>query len=105
MAKKKDFIQYMENGMSIVEKALDKGMKVLKADGLYLDNYIIFWNDAEKFERLKNRKYMIVDENALCTSKSNHKLVYTDNESLVNDYMEVLDYEEILCEQTIVQNF
>lgn len=97
MAKKKDFIQYMENGVSIVENALNKGMKVFKADGLYLDNYIIFWNDAEKFERLKNCKYMIVDENALCTSKSNHKLVFTDNESIVNDYMEVLDYEEINC--------
>lgn len=97
MAKKKDFIQYMENGVSIVENALNKGMKVLKADGLYLDNYIIFWNSMEKFERLKNRKYMIVDENALGTSKSNHKLVFTDNESIVNDYMEVLDYEEISC--------
>lgn len=97
MAKKKDFIQYMENGVSIVENALNKGMKVLKADGLYLDNYIIFWNSMEKFERLKNRKYMIVDENALGASKSNHKLVFTDNESIVNDYMEVLDYEEINC--------
>lgn len=97
MAKKKDFIQYVESGMDIVADAINKGMKVLKADGYILDNYIIVWNSNERFGRLKNRKYLIVDENAITNYESNHKIIFTDDDSLVKDYQEILEYSEI-CE-------
>ena len=96
MKKRKDIIKNidLETCNKIVDMANSQGLEVIQFDGCLLDDYIIYNHDTLKVGRAI-RKYMIIQEYYINEWSSGLKLILTDNNKKVDQFIKEYEKETV----------
>lgn len=96
MKKRKDIIKNidLETCNKIVDMANGQGLEVIQFNGCLLDDYIIYNHDTLKVGRAI-RKYMIIQEYYINKWSSGLKLLLTDSDKKVNEFIKQCENEKV----------
>lgn len=96
MKKRKDIIKNidLETCNKILDMANSQGLEVIQFDSCLLDDYIIYNHDTLKVGRAI-RKYMIIQSYYINEWTSGLKLILTDNNKKVDQFIKEYEKETV----------